>query len=95
MIVSIASIMEMTIENSEGGHFKMTNNATAQYNGIILLTGYLQRLFVAETIYRRTNEPYHPERFEQIKSLMDETYSIIPIFEQTKSLNMDKKCNYK
>lgn len=69
----------------------MTNNGSAQYNGIILLTGYLQRLFVAETINRRTDEPYDPERFEQIKSLMDEVYAIIPIFEQTRALNMGQK----
>lgn len=69
----------------------MTNNGSSQYNGIILLTGYLQRLFVAETIYRRTDEPYDSERFEEIKSLMDEVYSIIPIFEQTKTLNMGQK----
>nr|WP_106778999.1 hypothetical protein [Lysinibacillus timonensis] len=68
-----------------------TNNAKTQYNGIILLTGYLQRLFVAETIYRRLDEAYDPERYDEIKSLLDETYTIIPVFEQTLSLTVAQK----
>ncbi len=74
------------------GSFQMTtNNAKTQYNGIILLTGYLQRLFVAETIYRRLDEAYDPERYDEIKSLLDETYTIIPVFEQTLSLTVAQK----
>ncbi len=69
----------------------MTNKVTEQYNGMILLTGYLQRLYVAETIYRRVNEPYNSERFEQIKSLMDQAYTILPIFEETHSLTTAQK----
>ncbi|KGR90305.1 hypothetical protein CD30_12085 [Ureibacillus massiliensis 4400831 = CIP 108448 = CCUG 49529] len=69
----------------------MTQNSKTQYNGMILLTGYLQRLFVAETIYRRLEEPYDPNRFEQIKTLLDDAYKIMPIFEQTKTLSPDQK----
>ncbi|HWL25855.1 MAG TPA: hypothetical protein VNR38_19245 [Ureibacillus sp.] len=73
----------------------MINNVTAQYHGMIILTGYLQRLFVAETIYRRLNEPYNQERFDQIKALMDEAYTIIPVYEQTGSLTMAQKIELK
>lgn len=69
----------------------MTKNIKAQYNGLILLTGYLQRLFVVETIYRRTDEPYDPERFDQIKALMDEAYTLIPVFEQTGTITNAQK----
>ncbi|SOC37284.1 hypothetical protein [Ureibacillus acetophenoni] len=69
----------------------MTNNVTVQYNGLVLLTGYLQRLFVAETIYRRTNEPYDEKRFNEIKTLMDEVYTIVPSFEQTGTFTMGQK----
>ncbi|BDH61719.1 hypothetical protein MTP04_18490 [Lysinibacillus sp. PLM2] len=73
----------------------MTQNSKTQYNGMILLTGYLQRLFVAETIYRRLEEPYDPDRFEQIKTLLDDAYKIMPIFEQTKTLSPDQMAQLK
>lgn len=73
------------------GSFHMANKATKQYNGMILLTGYLQRLFVAETIYRRLNEPHDPERFEKAKSLLDEAYTIVQVFEKTQSLTYEQK----
>ncbi|QCR32595.1 hypothetical protein [Lysinibacillus sp. SGAir0095] len=69
----------------------MTKDINAQYNGMILLTGYLQRLFVAETIYRRIGEPYDQERFDKAKALLDETYTIMPVFEETKSLTPAQK----
>lgn len=69
----------------------MANKATTQYNGLILLTGYLQRLFVAETIYRRLNEPHDPERFKLAKSLLDEAYTIVPVFERAQSLTIEQK----
>ncbi|SOC06337.1 hypothetical protein SAMN05880501_104250 [Ureibacillus xyleni] len=69
----------------------MTNNATKQYNGIILLTGYLQRLFVAETIYERIGEHYDPERMAIIHNLLDETYKVLPVFEQTHTLTETQK----
>ncbi|MFC7686950.1 hypothetical protein [Ureibacillus sp. GCM10028918] len=64
----------------------MTKDINAQYNGMILLTGYLQRLFVAETIYRRIGEPYDQERYDKAKALLDEAYTIMPVFEETRSL---------
>ncbi len=69
----------------------MTKNATKQYNGIVLLTGYLQRLFVAETIYQRVGEHFDQERLATIHNLLDETYKVIPVFEQTHSLTETQK----
>ncbi|TSI05267.1 transcriptional regulator [Lysinibacillus sp. BW-2-10] len=64
----------------------MSNKAKTQYNGMILLTGYLQRLFVVETIYQRLKVPHEAERLEQVKFLIDETHKILPVFEKTKTL---------
>ncbi|RHW38234.1 hypothetical protein D1B33_04935 [Lysinibacillus yapensis] len=64
----------------------MTTNGPSQYNGMILLTGYLQRLFVAETIYRKIGETHDEARYERVKSLLDEAYAILPAFEETKNL---------
>ncbi|MBD8027937.1 transcriptional regulator [Ureibacillus sp. Re31] len=69
----------------------MTNNVTTQYNGMILLTGYLQRLFVAETIYRRVGEPFEQERYDKVKALLDEAYTILPVFEETHTLTAAQK----
>ncbi|KGR74856.1 hypothetical protein [Ureibacillus sinduriensis] len=69
----------------------MTKDSKAQYNGLILLTGYLQRVYVAETIYRRVGEPYDSERFEKAKALLDEAYTILPVFEETKKLTAAQK----
>lgn len=64
----------------------MSKKAVSQYNGIILLTGYLQRLFVAETIYKKIGENYNEERFNQLKELLDESYAILPEFEKHQAL---------
>ncbi|MFL0504947.1 hypothetical protein ACH0B5_04295 [Ureibacillus sp. 179-F W5.1 NHS] len=69
----------------------MTNKVTTQYNGMILLTGYLQRLFVAETIYRRVGETYEQERYDNVKALLDEAYTILPVFEETHTLTAAQK----
>ncbi|MDN4492481.1 hypothetical protein [Ureibacillus aquaedulcis] len=69
----------------------MANDIKAQYNGMILLTGYLQRLFVAETIYRRIGESYDQERYDKTKALFDEAFTIIPVFEETRSLTAAQK----
>ena len=69
----------------------MAKDIKAQYNGIILLTGYIQRVFVAETIYERTGEPFDQGRYDKAKSLLDEAYTIIPIVEETKTLSLNHK----
>lgn len=69
----------------------MANKVTTQYNGMILLTGYLQRLFVAESIFHRLCKDYEAERFEKAKVLLDETYTILPVFEETYLLTDEQK----
>lgn len=61
-----------------------------QYNGLILITGYLQRLFVYETINEKLNIKKDKARLEKIKSLIDTTYTILPEFERTKCLREDQ-----
>lgn len=56
------------------------------YNGIVLLTGYLQRLFVFENVHQQLNIPHDSERINQIKELFDDSLAMVPIFEQTKEL---------
>ena len=69
----------------------MAKDIKAQYNGIILLTGYLQRVFVAETILERVGEPYNQERYDKAKALLDDAYTIIPVVEETKTVSQDQK----
>lgn len=64
----------------------MTVDARNAYNGIVLLTGYLQRLYVFEKIHHELNMPHDPERLQQVKELFDDTLAMLPIFEQTKEL---------
>ena len=75
----------------ERGRFKMAKDIKAQYNGIILLTGYLQRVFVAETILERIGEPFDQKRYDLAKGLLDEVYTIIPVVEATKALTIEQK----
>ncbi|MEK4229473.1 hypothetical protein [Solibacillus sp. FSL H8-0538] len=70
----------------------MTNNdPKTQYNGIILLTSYLQRVFVAETIYQRVKKGHLGIRYSEAKALLDETYTILPVVEKTKQLSVAQK----
>lgn len=62
-----------------------------QYNGIILITGYLQRLFVRDAIYEKLNGPIDVTRKEKIKSLIYTTQDILAKFENTKLLHEDQK----
>lgn len=64
----------------------MSKKAVTQYNGIILLTGYLQRLFVAETIYKKIGENANEDRYSQLKGLLDESYAILPEVEKHQAL---------
>ena len=68
----------------------MTTNASKQYNGIILLTGYLQRLYVMEEVLVKVGEPSSSERFHKVKDYLDQIYAIIPVFEETKSLTTEQ-----
>ena len=72
----------------------MTNNnyeASIHYNGIILLTAYLQRQFVYETIQVRLNGTSE-EKLTKVKDMMDHTYAMLKLFEETKNL-MDGQKN--
>ena len=71
----------------------MTNNyeASIHYNGIILLTAYLQRQFVYETIQVRLNGASE-DKLLKAKEMMDHTYAMLKLFEETKSL-MDGQKN--
>ncbi len=73
----------------------MTKDIKAQYNGIILLTGYLQRVFVAETILERIGEPFDQKRYDQAKTLLDEAYTVIPVIEETKTVTLEQKEKFK
>jgi len=69
----------------------MAKDIKAQYNGIILLTGYLQRVFVSETILERTGEPFDQKRYDIAKVLLDDAYTIIPVIEETKTVTNEQK----
>lgn len=71
----------------------MTNHyeASVHYNGIILLTAYLQRQFVFETVQVRLNGA-NDEKFKKAKDMLDHTYTMLKLFEETKSL-MDGQKN--
>ncbi|MEK4252476.1 transcriptional regulator [Ureibacillus sp. FSL K6-2830] len=64
----------------------MTMDARKVYNGIVLLTGYLQRLYVFENIHHQLNLPHDSERIQKVKELFDDTLAMLPIFEQAKEL---------
>ncbi|MEK4425530.1 transcriptional regulator [Solibacillus sp. FSL K6-1523] len=65
----------------------MTNNyeASIHYNGIILLTAYLQRQFVYETVQVRLHNA-SDDKFKQVKEYLDHTHAMLKLFEETKSL---------
>lgn len=65
-------------------------DASIQYNGIMLLTSYLQRLYVSESIYIKLNGTAET-RFEQTKQLLDDTSIIRAMFEQTKQLTPEQQ----
>lgn len=65
----------------------MTNNyeASIHYNGIILLTAYLQRQFVYEMVQVRLHNA-SDDKFKQVKECLDHTHAMLKLFEETKSL---------
>ena len=64
--------------------------ASIHYNGIILLTAYLQRQYVYETVQVRLNDA-NDEKFKKVKDMLDRTYDMLKLFEQTKSLMPGQK----
>lgn len=67
------------------------NTKKNQYNGLILIAGYLQRLFVAESIYAKLRIPTDPARMDTIKGLINKTQPIINEFEATVTLREDQQ----
>ncbi|ATP40442.1 transcriptional regulator [Solibacillus sp. R5-41] len=65
----------------------MTNDyeASIHYNGIILLTAYLQRQFVYETVQVRLHNA-SDDKLKKVKDCLDRTHAMLKLFEETKSL---------
>ncbi|MEG0384754.1 MAG: transcriptional regulator [Solibacillus sp.] len=65
----------------------MTNQyeASIHYNGIILLTAYLQRQYVYETVQLRLHNA-SDDKFKKVKDSLDHTHAMLKLFEETKSL---------
>ncbi|WP_274307097.1 transcriptional regulator [Solibacillus daqui] len=59
--------------------------ASIQYNGIILLASYLQRLYVYETIQVKINNATD-EKLKKVKGMFEHSEMMVKIFEETKSL---------
>lgn len=68
----------------------MLSDSKRQYNGIILMTGYLQRLFVVETIYYKLEEAVDSSKIDNVKKLIDQAYTVIPEFEKTLKLTSNQ-----
>ena len=63
-------------------------HAKTQYNGIILLSSYIHRLFVQQTIeIRLLNEKTH-WKLDQYKEMLNDVSLIMSMFEQTKDLTV-------
>ncbi|WP_107942726.1 hypothetical protein [Metasolibacillus fluoroglycofenilyticus] len=61
-------------------------SAQQQYNGLILLTSYIQRIYIAEKINERIGVQTNPSRLQAAKNYLDELNMIMPLFEQTREL---------
>lgn len=59
--------------------------ASIQYNGIILLASYLQRLYVYETIQVKINNATD-EKLKKVQGMFEHSEMMVKIFEETKSL---------
>lgn len=60
--------------------------AQQQYNGIILLLSYIQRIYIAETIQERISSTHTQARQQTAKGYFDELNLMLPLFEETKEL---------
>ena len=65
--------------------------ASIHYNGIILLTSYLQRQYVYRTIQVRLNSASE-EPLNKVKTMLEHTEAMLTVFEDSKSL-MDGQRN--
>ncbi|MGN7478257.1 transcriptional regulator [Solibacillus silvestris] len=65
--------------------------ASIHYNGIILLSAYLQRQYVYRTIQVRLNNA-NEEPLNKVKNMLEHTEAMLTVFEETKSL-MDGQRN--
>ncbi len=61
------------------------HEASVHYNGIILLSSYLQRLYVYETIQTKINGT-SDEKLKKVKGMFEHSEMMVKIFEETKSL---------
>lgn len=65
-------------------------HAKMQYNGIILLSSYIHRLFVQQSIeIRLLNEKTH-WKLDQYKEMLNDVSLIMSMFEQTKDLTVNQ-----
>ena len=65
-------------------------HAKTQYNGIILLSSYIHRLFVQQSIeIRLLNEKTH-WKLDQYKEMLNDVSLIMSMFEQTKDLTVNQ-----
>jgi len=75
------------------GAMKMYTNqqhAKTQYNGIILISSYIHRLFVQQSIeIRLLNEKTH-WKLDQYKEMLNDVSLIMSMFEQTKDLTVNQ-----
>lgn len=62
--------------------------AKIQYNGMLLLASYVQRLYVNEQVKGRLAE--ESERLGQVKDYFDSINAIMPMFSQTKLLTVSQ-----
>ena len=65
-------------------------HAKTQYNGIILISSYIHRLFVQQSIeIRLLNEKTH-WKLDQYKEMLNDVSLIMSMFEQTKDLTVNQ-----
>lgn len=62
--------------------------AKAQYNGIILLSSYIHRLFVQQSVEVRLVENRQDTKQKRYKEMLDDLALIMSMFEQTKDLTI-------
>ena len=63
-------------------------HAKTQYNGIILLSSYIHRLFVQQSVEIRLLEEEKHWRIDQFKEMLNDVSLIMSMFEKTKDLTV-------
>ena len=64
--------------------------AKTQYNGIILLSSYIHRLFVQQSVAIRLLDEKQETKLNMFKGMLDDLALITSMFEQTKDLTVDQ-----